>query len=277
MNGTVDGNAIICGALFGLCATIVGWVKNGGKLSGFQAKGLVLKMPIGVVVGMIAAYKGIGLESAEAWAGAIGLVTVIDGVVKAIIRRFDPTWLSLEDAPAEAPKPPIVPPAALLFLLVASLPLVGGCFQSPPAVLSGHDAAALYVQRSAANYSATVDGLAQALRAERKAHVEYAVQKAMDNVRLEAAKDGGKIDAEKALKYVQEAYSSRDKQVAEMEVLIRKYRQAAQAGEREALFALELMGELKKYDAAGVDPVKTMSEASSIFVPVLKAPELEGK
>jgi hypothetical protein len=200
------------------------------------------------------------------------LVTAIDGVIKAIVRRFIPNWLDLETTPDT---PPVIPPT-ILFLLVC-LPFLSGCFDSPPAVMKGHDAAATCVQRASQNYQETIAGLAAALRSERRARVEYALQKSMDNVRLLAAKDGGKIDAEKVLKYVQEAYATRDQELAATEAVIAKFGKSAADGDREAALALSLMGELRKYDAAGVNPEAVVSEVSSYFVPLPKPEDFPEK
>jgi hypothetical protein len=137
--------------------------------------------------------------------------------------------------------------------------LLGGCFEAPPAVIQGHETAATCVQRASQNYNATIVGLEQALRVERKSHADYALDKSYENVKRDAAANGGKVDAEKALAYVRGAHDARDKSLATMEESIAKFRAAAALGDREAALALELMGELKKYDAAGVDPAKTAS------------------
>lgn len=276
----LDLKAIMCGALAGMAAMALGFAKNAATVRDFQLRGLVLKLPIGLVVGGIAGAREMSFESAETWAAAIGIIAIVESVTKSIMRRIFPDWMSLEEATKINPltsRPPL-PPGTASLLLAASLTAIfsGGCFIAPKAIDKGHESAATCVQRSRANYEATVEGLAQALRQERRAHVEYAVQKAMDNVRLEAAKDGGKIDAEKAVKYIQEAYASRDREVAAMEATIRRFRAAADAGDREARIALDLMGELRKYDASGIEPDKVVSEASS-YVPALRAPELENK
>jgi len=280
MQGTIDTTAILNGALFGLCATIVGWVKNGGALSGFQARGLILKMPLGIIIGAVAALKGIPFSDASVWAAGVGLVTVADGIIKAIVRRFIPGWLDLVEPPpvnpleSKPPAPPAAPLPPVILVLVLALPFLScGCFDSPPEVMKGHDQAALCVQRAAQNYQTAVDGMAQALAEERRARVGYALQKAMDNVRLEAAKTGGQIDAEKTLKYLQAAYDARDKELSAMQAVIDKFRASAATGDREAALALSLMGELRKYDAAGVNPEKVISEASSIFAVPIPKPE----
>lgn len=280
--GTIDAAAILNGALLGLLATILGWVKNGGRLTGFQAKGLVLKMPVGVVLGALAAWKGISFEDATTWAMGIGLVGAIDGTLKTIVRRFYPEWLVLDDPPAinplesrpPAPPPPALPPSTPTILaLVLALPFLGGCFDSPPEVMRGHDTAAVCVQRASENYRTTIAGMAMSLRAERRVKAEYALKKSADNIRLKAAKQAGQIDAEEAIKYLQAAYDSRDAEIAAMEGLIAKYQQAAAAGDREASMALGLMGELRKYDAAGANPEKLFSEASSMIAIPLPKPE----
>jgi len=83
--------SILKGAFMGVIATLIGWLKNTepGK---FEWKGLALKLPIGFVVGAIAAWKGIDFAAAYDWALGIGLITLIDNLVKLVIRRIHSAW-----------------------------------------------------------------------------------------------------------------------------------------------------------------------------------------
>lgn len=154
-----------------------------------------------------------------------------------------------------------------LLMLTSIMALCGltlsGCFVAPEPVLRGHDTAAECLRKSQQMNDATVAGLAEALRTERKSHVEYAMAKTYDKLRLDAAKTDGKIDAEKAIKDLSEAMQARDRQLSEIEQTIGTYRKARDAASREAELALRLMGDLRCYDAAGTDPAKVASEAAT--------------
>ena len=86
--------ALVKGAMYGLIATMLGWLKNAspGK---FSFKGLIVKLPAGVLVGVVAASQGIQFNAALEWATGIGLVEVIDNLTKLVIRRFRPDWMDL--------------------------------------------------------------------------------------------------------------------------------------------------------------------------------------
>lgn len=85
---------LIKGLVMGFFSAFLGWVKN-SKPGTFSVKGLVVKIPAGVVVGMVAASQDIEFNAALDWATGIGLIEVIDKSVKAIVRRFRPGWLSI--------------------------------------------------------------------------------------------------------------------------------------------------------------------------------------
>jgi hypothetical protein len=139
--------------------------------------------------------------------------------------------------------------------------------------MQGHELAAQTLANANEIHRLSVESLEAALRNERKAHADYALQKSYDNVR--ATKDAqGKVDADVALTYIQKAQAAHDQAVADMEEIIAKYQKAEQAFLHEIQLTAKLMGELKAYDAAGVDPAQVAAEAAQI-VPVLKASEVK--
>jgi len=86
--------AILKGLLLGAISTALGWAKSSkpGKL---DWRGLVLKLPVGVGVGIAATLKGIPFDDAMVWASGVGLVEFLDHITKAIVRRFAPGWLGI--------------------------------------------------------------------------------------------------------------------------------------------------------------------------------------
>lgn len=156
-------------------------------------------------------------------------------------------------------------------LCIVLLPLCSlGCMDAPEPVLKGHDTAAECVRRAQWMNEQILENMAVKLRQERQAHAEFAMKKSYDQIRLEAAKNGGKIDAEEAIKFIQGELALRDQQLAEIEKLITNYMAAKAAADRESVLALQLMGELRRYDAAGVDPAKTAAAGAAAlgeFVP----------
>jgi membrane protease YdiL (CAAX protease family) len=99
-------SVVLKGAMMGVVATLLGWLKN-QDVDKFDFRGLALKVPVGFIIGALAAYKGIDFNSALDWATGIGLVTVIDQLVKLVLRRIASSWgwevLNLQDN-ASAPK-----------------------------------------------------------------------------------------------------------------------------------------------------------------------------
>jgi hypothetical protein len=82
----------------------------------------------------------------------------------------------------------------------------------------------------------------------------------------EAAKPTGQINAEEAIKYIADAVKSRDAQLAAIEAIIGKFAKASAAADRESALALELMGELRKYDATGTDAGQVADEIGT-YIP----------
>ena len=77
---------ILKGALMGAIATVIGWAKK-TDMDKFKWEGLIVKVPIGAIVGGIASYQGVTFDTAMQWATTTGLITVLDQVVKLILRR----------------------------------------------------------------------------------------------------------------------------------------------------------------------------------------------
>ena len=77
---------ILKGAFIGFMTVFAGWAKKQepGK---WNWRGLVIRVPTGVVIGVIAAYNGMTFSQAEEWAAGIGLIMCIDYSVKAFLRR----------------------------------------------------------------------------------------------------------------------------------------------------------------------------------------------
>ena len=92
--------AVVKGILMGLIASVLGWLKNSqpGK---FRLSGLLVKLPAGVVVGVVAATQDMHFNQALEWATGIGLIEVLDKVAKSIIRRFKPDWMVLSGGSLE--------------------------------------------------------------------------------------------------------------------------------------------------------------------------------
>ena len=86
---------LVKGLIMGLVSALLGWIKNAqpGK---FSVKGLVVKLPAGLFVGVAAASQGLAFNEALDWATGIGLIEVIDKVTKTIVRRFKPDWMSFD-------------------------------------------------------------------------------------------------------------------------------------------------------------------------------------
>jgi len=97
----ITAHSIMVGIVMGVCATVAGWLKNSqpGK---FEWRGLILKLPVGIVVGIAAATQGIGFDSAMEWASGIGVVSLVDQFVKAVVRRFFPGWLGVSEGEKKA-------------------------------------------------------------------------------------------------------------------------------------------------------------------------------
>ena len=84
------------GLLLGLLSTFTGWLKNSkpGKLSW---KGFVVRLPAGLIVGYIAAVYNLQFDDVVSFLSGLGLIEVLDQIVKGVIRRFDPDWLKIDN------------------------------------------------------------------------------------------------------------------------------------------------------------------------------------
>jgi len=85
---------ILKGIALGVASVFLGWVKSSkpGKL---EWRGFVLKIPVGIAVGIAASYKGLSFEDAMVWASGIGIVGTLDHIIKALVRRLAPGWLGI--------------------------------------------------------------------------------------------------------------------------------------------------------------------------------------
>jgi len=83
------------GVVLGVAATLLGWAKSKNRAP-LTWKGFVLKLPVGIVVGICASVMGIEFNDALTWASGLGLVEVADKLTKMLVRRFRPTWLSFD-------------------------------------------------------------------------------------------------------------------------------------------------------------------------------------
>ena len=81
--------ALLQGVASGMLLIAVGYVKK-VPLEKFDPKALLLKLPIGAIVGLLAAWQEIPFSEALSWATTIGLVAVVDQTVRAVLRRLWP-------------------------------------------------------------------------------------------------------------------------------------------------------------------------------------------
>lgn len=82
--------AVLKGAGMGAIAVLVGYLKSqgtDGKMTAFQMKSLAWKVALGAVIGMIAVNLGVTFESAYEWAVGVGLVALVDQLIKIVYRR----------------------------------------------------------------------------------------------------------------------------------------------------------------------------------------------
>jgi len=82
--------ALLKGAGMGAIAVLVGFLKSqgeGGKLTDFQLKSLAWKSALGAAIGAAAVHMGVTFESAYEWAVGVGLVALVDQLIKVVYRR----------------------------------------------------------------------------------------------------------------------------------------------------------------------------------------------
>ena len=161
-----------------------------------------------------------------------------------------------------------------LLAMAVALPFMSGCWNAPEPVLKGHDTAAACVAKANEISAMTHNAMAATLRAERAAHADFSLEQAYAAVLRDGQANNGKVDASKALEYIRTAHASRERAVRDMEERIARIQEARLAAERETRIALQLLGELRAYDAAGVDPLKT-AESIAGAVPALKTSEIK--
>jgi len=88
--------SLLQGVMSGVILVLIGYVKN-TPLEKFEWKTLITKLPIGAVVGLVAAWQKIPFSEALSWATTVGLIAVVDQVIKALLRRFWPAAAALVD------------------------------------------------------------------------------------------------------------------------------------------------------------------------------------
>ena len=82
--------ALLKGAGMGAIAVLVGFLKSAGtdgKLDPFQLKSLAWKAALGAALGAAAVHMGVTFESAYEWAVGVGLITLVDQLIKVVYRR----------------------------------------------------------------------------------------------------------------------------------------------------------------------------------------------
>jgi len=84
-------NAIWQGAVQGVIATLIMWVKSPGS-GKFDIRGLAVKLPVGIIVGAVAGFRGQSFDDTMIWATNIGIIVVVDALVKAVLRRLPGAW-----------------------------------------------------------------------------------------------------------------------------------------------------------------------------------------
>ena len=79
--------SVLSGAGLGLFTVIIGWAKK-QELEKFDLKGLFLRVPIGIVVGGIAGYRGISFDEAYKIAAGLGVIMILDNFAKLVWHRM---------------------------------------------------------------------------------------------------------------------------------------------------------------------------------------------
>jgi len=84
-----DFNALWKGAVMGAIAALVGWLKDKDfKLADFELPEALQRVFWGLVVGIVAAWKGVDFTTASAWATGIGLAVLFQEAWKVAWRRL---------------------------------------------------------------------------------------------------------------------------------------------------------------------------------------------
>ena len=81
--------AILKGAGMGLVTVLIGWAKK-QEIEKIDWRGFLLRVPMGMVVGAIAAWKGIPFDDAYQWAAGMGIIMLVDNITKFIYHRLGP-------------------------------------------------------------------------------------------------------------------------------------------------------------------------------------------
>lgn len=100
---------VLKGVWLGVIATLIGWLKNTNP-GEFKWRGLIMKVPIGAFIGGLAAWKGMEFTQAAEWASGIGLIAIVEQVIKMVVRRFLPGWGHVEGTSLPPPSSPTEQP-----------------------------------------------------------------------------------------------------------------------------------------------------------------------
>lgn len=79
--------ALAKGAAMGFVTVLVGWAKK-QEMDKLDWRGFLLRVPMGMVVGAIAAWKGIPFDDAYQWAAGMGIIMLVDNITKFAYYRF---------------------------------------------------------------------------------------------------------------------------------------------------------------------------------------------
>jgi len=80
---------VLSGAGLGLFTVFVGWAKKQDP-GMFDWKGLTVRVPVGLAVGITAAVKEIPYDDAYAWAAGVGVIMLADNLSKIFMRKIWP-------------------------------------------------------------------------------------------------------------------------------------------------------------------------------------------
>jgi len=100
----MEWNAIWQGALIGLSASVLGYLKNGvTKEKPFELTRASIKVVLGTCFGVVAGLTGRSFESIQAWGASAGLVVIIEQAIKGGWKNaLGPAWASIKKAFTEA-------------------------------------------------------------------------------------------------------------------------------------------------------------------------------
>jgi hypothetical protein len=136
------------------------------------------------------------------------------------------------------------------YLIILIVPiLLCGCFGSDPtSIKAGHAAAAQIVSSTAKNEVLLANGLCSALTAEKKAHIQFSTDVAMEYLKQNYTQMTPDEAAEDLLK----VFKARDTEMEKLETLVNTYKKALAINQSETAKALGIMGYLSDYSNTGI-------------------------